>query len=131
MDGKEDISARKDIELLVDTFYGKVKVDAMIGPVFHQVIGADWTKHLERMYSFWETVLFTERTYYGNPFSKHAKLPITGIHFNRWIRLFYETVGELFQGEKADETKLRAEKMSQMFQIKLQQAREEGRTTIM
>jgi len=118
----KEITNKDDVKLFVDTFYGKVRIDPTIGPVFAAAIPSDahWPAHLERMYSFWNTVLFAVRDYRGNPFSKHATLPIEAPHFERWVALMTETIDELFDGEKAAEVKMRAEKMSLLFQSKLQ-----------
>ncbi|MEZ5947552.1 MAG: hypothetical protein R3C04_12010 [Hyphomonas sp.] len=39
------------ISTLVDTFYGKVRGDAPIGPVFEGAIGESWDAHLPKMKS--------------------------------------------------------------------------------
>jgi len=116
-----DIRNKEDVKIFVDAFYEKVKTDEHIGPVFAAKIpDGNWEPHLERMYSFWNTVLFAVRDYSGNPFSKHASLPIQGIHFQRWVGLFTETIDEHFEGERADDAKGRAEKMGLLFQSKLE-----------
>ncbi len=118
MELKSDIEKLEDIQLLVDTFYGKVQKDVLIGPIFWGVI-KDWVPHLHKMYSFWQTVLLNEHTYNGSPFPPHAQLPLEEKHFNRWLELFNETVDALFAGKTADEAKWRAEKMAAMFQHKI------------
>jgi hemoglobin len=119
-----DIAGLADIKILVDGFYTKVQADEILAPVFAARIPADaWGKHLERMYSFWNTVLFLERTYKGNPFAKHATLPIDGAHFERWLGLFTATVDKHFVGEKADEAKQRAKSMAMIFTAKLKHLR--------
>ena len=114
-----EILTLNEITLLVDTFYGKVQEDALLAPVFNERIGDRWPEHLEKMYTFWQTVLLEERTYFGAPFPPHARLPIDAEHFQRWMELFTETVDELFTGEKATEAKWRAARMAEMFQYKL------------
>ena len=103
---KRDIKNRKDIELLVNTFYKKVKVDKSIGHFFLEVITINWEQHLNTMYNFWENILFFSGGYEGNPINLHRHLNkienIEKKHFTRWNKLFTETVDELFQGEKAD-----------------------------
>jgi len=119
-----DIRDKKDVIIFVNLFYKKVRIDTVIGPVFAVVIINDnWESHLNRMYSFWNTVLFGEKDYRGNPFSKHANLPIDNTHFQRWIDLLNQTIDENFVGEKANEVKMRAEKMRLMFQSKLEYVR--------
>ena len=126
MDNKSDIVTIEDIKNLVNSFYDKVRKDDLIGPVFNERIGNNWPKHLEKMYTFWETVLLEQYTYQGRPFPPHAQLPISKIHFERWIELFTSTVDSLFEGEKAQEAKLRAGKMALLFQSKLEYFREKG-----
>lgn len=108
-----------DIRLLVDSFYAKVREDALIGPIFQGVIQDRWPEHLEKMYRFWQTVLFDKHTYSGSPFPPHANLPISKSHFDAWLDLWHETVDQFFQGEKADEAKWRGDKMAAMFLAKI------------
>ena len=119
-----DISNKDDIKTFVDAFYNDVQKDQLIGPVFAAVIpDGNWTPHLERMYNFWNTVLFGAREYQGNPFSKHRSLPIEKIHFDRWLKLLNTTLDEHFSGPKTEEIKERAEKMGLLFQSKLMHIR--------
>jgi hemoglobin len=115
-----------DIKTLVDSFYGKVRVDTLLAPIFNKVIQDRWPEHLEKMYTFWQTVLLEEHTYYGSPFAPHATLPLTKQHFDRWLELFFETINEHFEGEKADEARWRANKMAEMFQYKIDHYRNSG-----
>ena len=116
-----DIQNKDDVKIFVDSFYEKVRKDMLIGPVFAAKIAPGrWPAHLERMYSFWNTVLFAVRDYHGNPFSKHAPLPLKEQHFDRWMELFVETIDENFAGEVADDAKMRAVKMGKLFLSKLQ-----------
>ena len=119
MKGVKDISNIEDIRILVDSFYEKIRQDDLLGEVFNRVIQDRWGEHLEKMYRFWQTVLLKEHTYYGSPFPPHAQLPVEAVHFDRWKQLFFETVDEYFSGEKATEAKWRAEKMAEMFQMKI------------
>ena len=47
------INNREDIELLVNKFYEKVKVDETIGYIFNEIANINWDKHLPKMYDFW------------------------------------------------------------------------------
>lgn len=123
---KKDITTLEDVKTLVNTFYGKVQNDEELSSVFESVVQGNWEPHLEKMYTFWQTILLNERTYYGRPFPPHAKLPIGSEHFERWLCLFTETLQENFEGKKADEALWRANKMAEMFQIKLQNWRSRG-----
>lgn len=116
MKGTQDIVERKDIELLVNTFYEKVKDDAKLGPVFSHV---DWPRHLPTMYQFWSSIILGEQSYRGQPFAKHVHLPIDATHFTRWLELFTQTVDETFSGEKAEEIKHRAASIASLFQHRM------------
>ena len=120
---KDDILTLDDIKLLVNTFYDKVREDTLIGPIFNERIQNRWPEHLAKMYTFWQTVLLGDHTYYGSPFPPHAQLPVEGQHFQRWLFLFSQTLSELFTGEKAKEAMWRADKMAEMFQYKIEHYR--------
>lgn len=123
---KEDIEDRKDIELLIDSFYDKVKQDTVIGFFFTKVVQINWEKHLPVMYDFWENIVFQTGSYNGNPMEKHFELnkksQVTMEHFQRWTLLFNETVDELYSGVKAELIKQRALSIATVMQIKILQA---------
>lgn len=114
-----EILTLDDIKLLVDTFYGRIRDNALLAPIFNERIQNEWPKHLEKMYRFWQTVLLEEHTYLGSPFFPHAKLPVDHRHFAAWMNLFTKTVDELFTGLKAEEAKWRAAKMAELFEAKI------------
>ncbi len=120
---KQDITNRDDIKLLVDTFYGKVMTNETIGFIFSDIVGIDWSTHLPKMYNFWSSLLFGEREYSGNPMRVHVALSketeIGKNQFGEWLRLFHETVDELFEGEKAKEAKSRASKIASLMMNKI------------
>lgn len=115
-DVKHDIKQREDIIMLVDKFYEKVKSDPLLGPVFRHV---DWPTHLPIMYDFWSSMLLGDQTYRGNPLQRHLHLAIERDHFSQWLALFKETVNENFEGEKAEEVKMRAQSIAGIFQLKM------------
>jgi len=116
----KEIETIEDIKLLVDSFYGKVRNNDVLAPIFNSVIQDRWPTHLQKMYTFWETVLLGSHTYNGHPFVPHAELPVDQHHFEEWLRLFYETLDAHFHGDKAEEAKWRAGKMAEMFYYRIQ-----------
>jgi hemoglobin len=117
---KTDIRDKKDIELFVNSFYLKVRGNELLAPVFAAKIqDAAWPQHLERMYDFWNAILFSETGFQGNPMQKHMRLPIDENHFNQWLALFGQTIDELFVGPKADEAKSRAESIAKIMNFKI------------
>lgn len=125
MTAKNDITSLEDIKLLVDTFYSQVQKDDFIGTIFNEKIGDRWPEHLEKMYRFWETILLEVHSYSGSPFPPHKQLPVAKEHFDRWMELFTQTTDSLFIGPLADEAKLRAKNMAEMFNYKIEYFRNE------
>ncbi len=110
---RHDITLPADVKLLIDTFYGKVQADDLLGPIFNDIAHVDWPKHLPVMYGFWEFLLLDNADgYRGNPIQKHFELhekhALKGEYFDRWLTLFQGTVDELFAGPKAEDAKFRA-----------------------
>ena len=121
---KKDITTRKDIEQLVDSFYKKVRMNEKIGPIFNKVAKVDWDSHLPKMYSFWASILFGERSFSGNPMQKHIQLSsqtqMGEAEFSEWLFLFHQTVDELFTGQKAEEAKSRSSNIARVMMHNIQ-----------
>jgi hemoglobin len=118
-----DITGRPDIVVLVDRFYEKVRVDTLIGPIFNDIAQVDWAVHLPKLYAFWQTVLFGDGGFRGNPLGIHFKLmektPMDWPRFERWLALFNETVDELYAGDRAGHIKRAAEDMAHVIHSRL------------
>lgn len=123
---KEEISNEEDVKKLVDLFYTKVVEDHIIGPVFTDVMKVDWDKHLSIMYSFWSSILLGSYSYSGNPMTKHIQIDrqfaLEAKHFNRWLKLWKETLHENFEGENVKVASLRAENIARLMQHKINEA---------
>ena len=122
----KDITNNQDIQLLVNTFYDKVKTSE-IGFFFTDLAKVNWEKHLPKMYIFWESVLFATVKFDGNPMVAHY--PINEMaamekqHFETWLKLWKETVDQLFSGEIADSAKNKAENIANLMAYKMEMAR--------
>lgn len=110
-----DIESEEDVRQLVGVFYGKVRQDELLAPVFEPVIGNNWEHHLERMTDFWSTLLLYTRKFSDDPLTKHLPLALTKEHFDRWISLFHGTVDELFDGQIAENAKSRANSIARIM----------------
>jgi hemoglobin len=66
----KDIVSQDDIQVLVNSFYDKVKTSE-IGFFFEEIAKVNWEKHLPKMYIFWESVLFATVKFDGNPMGAH------------------------------------------------------------
>lgn len=108
-----------EIERLVIQFYDKVRRDPLLGPVFAEHI-ADWGPHLDRMVSFWRTILRGERLFApderGGPHVIHRRLEAATLaHYARWMTLFEETARGVFLAEEADAVIARARSIGEVL----------------
>jgi hemoglobin len=78
---------------LVTKFYGRVREDALLGPIFAAV--QDWDEHLAKLRDFWSSVVLTTGRYHGQPMRAHSPLTLSGDHFDRWLDLFERTAREV------------------------------------
>lgn len=79
------------IRTLVHTFYARVRIDPLLGPIFNRVI-EDWDDHLDKLCSFWSSVMLMTGRYKGTPMKAHAEIAeISPYHFARWLALFQAT----------------------------------------
>ncbi len=124
MDGVvQDLANRDDVERLVVTFYETAFRDPLIGPIFTDVAHMDLAAHLPIMGDFWETVLFRTGAYRRNALqvhvALHARHPLTGEHFARWLELWDGTVDALFAGPIAERAKLQAARIAGSMERRL------------
>lgn len=120
----KEIENIEDIKLLVNEFYAKVRREELLKDIFDSIIQDRWPIHLEKMYTFWQTVLLGEHTYRGTPFPPHARMPVALEHFEKWLMLWTETVDQYFIGERADRAIWQGQRMAQMFLSKIEYIRE-------
>lgn len=121
---------RKDISVLVHRFYGKIRKDELLGPIFNShITNEQWPEHLSKLTDFWETNLFGIAKFKGSPTTKHISVDknlnhtVEPVHFGKWLQLWFETLDELFEGELATKAKDTARRMSTSQYITLWQHR--------
>ena len=114
----KDIESRADIELLVNSFYDEVLKDELLSPHFQHI---DFEHHMPRMIDFWCFTILDEGSFRGNIFDKHAPLKIDQTHFDRWLKLFEETLNKYFIGEKTSFALQRAKLIGYTFASKMEQ----------
>lgn len=103
---------------LVRRFYGRARLDPMIGPVFEAAI-TDWEPHIARIVDFWTSMMLGTGRYKGTPFAVHMPLPIEPHFFDRWLSLWRETTAELFEPEAAQALNGRAERIAESLKLGL------------
>ena len=127
---KRAIASRSDIELLVNSFYEKVKKDDLIGFIFNDVAKVDWSHHLPIMYRFWESLLLDTNSYGRNAMDPHFRLnklvPLEPAYFDRWLALFEATVAEHFSGDKAALAVTRARSIKGIMALKMNRINHPG-----
>jgi hemoglobin len=104
------------IDVLVEHFYGRVRKDPLLGPIFAERI-TDWGPHLATMKRFWSSVTLMSGTYHGQPMQKHFPLPIDRHHFDRWLALFKATAIEVCPLPAAKHFMERAERIAESLEM--------------
>lgn len=96
----DDSLTIEEIERLVDSFYDRVQVDPVLGPIFNPAVH-DWAEHKRTLVKFWSSVALRAGTYRGNPMAAHRPLPIDNRHFDRWLALWQDTAQSLLPPAQA------------------------------
>ena len=101
----KEIESKEDVTLLVEPFYQKLVKDDLVSHFFSQL---NLKELLPSVIQFWSFILLDEAGYSANMMEKHAKLDLNEESFDRWLKLFHETVDQFFTGEKAELAKQRS-----------------------
>jgi hemoglobin len=121
--GVDEASIRR----LVHTFYDRVRLDPLIGPIFEAQID-DWDEHLEKLCAFWSNIVLRTGRYQGRPMQKHLRLPIEAAHFDRWLALFRATAAEIMPPDVAAIFTDRANRIADSFELGIGSVRGEIRS---
>lgn len=101
---------------LVREFYARVRSDSLLGPIFEAKV-EDWDAHLDRLRAFWSSVVLTSGRYHGLPAQAHFRLPIDGLHFDRWLALFEETANDVCPPAAAAHFVAKARRIADSFEM--------------
>lgn len=106
---------------LLRAFYERVRADDVLGPIFLEAIGEDWSEHMERIASFWLTATRLGGGYNGRAFMPaHLRHPfIRAEHVARWLQLFGDACEQFCPPEIAAYLLTIAEKMAENLRISL------------
>ena len=113
------------IKVLVHRFYGDVRDDPVLGPVFAAKV-EDWDAHLERLCAFWSSVALMTGGYAGRPMQAHMGLDVGRSHFERWLSLFRAAAADVCTPAAAAFFVDRAERIAESFQLGIAVAREQA-----
>jgi len=106
---------------LLRTFYGRVRQDELIGPIFNDAVH-DWDEHLDRIGEFWSSVMLGTGRYKGNPVARH--LPHAGridqAGFDRWLGIWGETTSELLPEPLALALQAKAARIAESLRLAIQ-----------
>ena len=116
------------IERVVRGFYGHIRQDARLGPIFAAEIGHDWEPHLRKMIDFWSSVLLMTGRYSGRPMPVHIRLDgskgdgkgLDAGDFQHWLALFEATLRELCPGPAEALFMDRARRIAESFRMGIQ-----------
>lgn len=108
------------IAAVVDHFYDRVRSDPALGPVFNGAI-ADWDDHLQKLASFWSSVMLRSGCYKGNPMAAHLrhKGSISPVMFDRWLALWSEVTLERLPEPAARTMQARAAMIAESLKLAL------------
>ncbi len=124
MSPTNDISSRQDIEVFIRAFYEKVVKDPTIGIIFTELVPINWDHHIPVITDFWETILLDHPVYKNNAMEVHYKLhamyPLSKQHFDAWLRLFNQTLDEMYVGPITSLAKKRALGIARLMEFKME-----------
>ena len=108
------------LERLIPHFYGLVRADALLGPVFDAAIG-DWPGHLDKLVAFWSSVVLGSGRYKGNPMAAHLKhsAQLTPAMFERWLALWGQATTEIMPPAAAGALQLKAARIAESLSLAL------------
>jgi hemoglobin len=115
------------LKALVDLFYGRVRQDPLIGPVFNRAIH-DWPEHLDKLQAFWSSVMLTSGRYKGRPLPAHIKHGdrINPASFARWLELWREATDEILPPAAAAAMQEKAARIADSLSLGIEFARGGG-----
>ncbi|MDE1996855.1 MAG: truncated hemoglobin [Rhizobiaceae bacterium] len=90
------------IDLLVETFYGRIQAHPRLGPVFDGRLAGRWPDHMEKMKRFWSSIALKNGAYDGKPVQAH--LGVEGMApdlFPEWLALFSATLADIAPSQEA------------------------------
>lgn len=107
-----DAITEADIRMVVERFYGEVRVDQLLNEAFTAI--TEWDDHLERMTAFWSSMMLSTGRYKGSPVAMHL-IHLKHIRpemFERWLALWEKVTSDALKPEVATEIQRRAARIA-------------------
>jgi hemoglobin len=116
-----------DLHRLVQTFYGRIRQDALLGPIFNGAID-DWDHHLGKLQAFWSSVMLGSGRYKGQPMAVHLRQEahMTPEAFARWLQLWNETTADLLDPLAARALQEKAARIAESLTLGIAFAKDRG-----
>lgn len=123
----EPTLSERDLERVVLAFYGRVRDDALLGPIFNGAID-DWSQHLGKLQAFWSSVMLGSGRYKGQPMVAHVEQAshMTPTAFARWLALWNETTAELLPPPQAAALQDKAARIAESLALGIAFHRDRG-----
>ena len=104
---RPDLDRPEEIRRLVRHFYhDRLLHDPVLAPLFLEVAGVNLDEHLPVIEQYWRKMLLGEREYRRHTMERHralhARSPLRGEHFERWLAHFHAAVDSGWRGPCAD-----------------------------
>lgn len=115
-----ELPSEEELARLIPAFYGRVREDPLIGPLFNEAID-DWPHHLERLTAFWSSVMLTSGRYKGSPMQAHLRHgeAIRPEMFARWLALWHEVTDAMLSPAAAQAMQGKADLIGESLQLAL------------
>ena len=116
-----DTITKENIRIMTDRFYSKILKDDLLAYFFidklgDEMISDEWQAHLNLLTDFWASITLGDTAYSGQPVRPHMHMEgLTKASFERWLKLFFETVDRLYAKEPADLFKQRSQTIANNF----------------
>jgi len=116
-----DTITKENIKIMSDRFYSKILKDDLLADFFIERLGDEmitdeWQHHLKLLTNFWASITMGDTAYNGQPLKPHIHMEgLTREIFERWLKLFFETVDRLYTTEPANLFKAKSQTIANNF----------------
>ena len=121
----DDINGIVDIKIFMNDFLKKVESDPILEISMELYLKGRLKIKPERIYAFWNLLLFGEKGFKGKPFKHKPKIILQESHFVKLVTFFNEILDAYYEGPNVDLAKERAQTMANLFQAKMNEIKKQ------